>query len=165
MKFLLDENAPTQLLDPLKQLLRSHEVDHTENLGWKEASDTGLYAKASKSGWDVLITNDGKQLLDPQICKAIKKSGLHYVHYELANGLGGAARAYASVLFAIRGIADALEKADGQRIVNVTNLRQRTENFRVLHPGVDHISNYWPGRRRHGNNRPSKSTPQKPSSL
>ncbi|WP_159944672.1 hypothetical protein [Nocardiopsis sp. FR6] len=160
MKVLLDENAPKQLLSPLEKLLRSHDVDHTENLGWKEASDTGLYAKASRTGWNVLITNDGKQLLDPQICRAIKQSGLHYVHYELADGLDGAARAYASVLFAIRGVMTALEESDGQRVIRIANLRQRGANFDILRPGIDHISNYWPGRHGYGNHRPSNLPPQ-----
>ncbi|GAB3459906.1 hypothetical protein GCM10027570_44320 [Streptomonospora sediminis] len=122
MKVLLDENTPKQLLAPLQKVLRSHDVDHTENLGWKKTPDTGLYAKANRTGWNALVTNDGKQLLDPQICSAIKRSGLHYIHYELDDGLDGAARAYASVLFAIRGVMAALEKTDGQRVIKIANL-------------------------------------------
>jgi hypothetical protein len=33
MKLLLDEDAPVQLVEPLRRLLREHQVDHVQDLG------------------------------------------------------------------------------------------------------------------------------------
>ena len=35
MKLLLDEDVPVQLVEPLRRLLREHQVHHVQDLGWK----------------------------------------------------------------------------------------------------------------------------------
>lgn len=155
MKLLLDENVPVRLEGVLTFLLRTHEVIHVQTLKWKGTRDPALYSKARKKRFDVILTNDGNQLMDPKICKAIQRSGIHYVHYDLGEGLDGVAQSCASVLHAIRGVMAALEEADGQRVIMISGVRS-SDNFAVLEPGVDRISPYWPGRKQYGNHQPSR---------
>ena len=42
MRLLLDEDVPVQLLEPLRHLLFGHQVDHTDQLGWKGKKDRFL---------------------------------------------------------------------------------------------------------------------------
>ena len=62
MKLLLDEDVPVQLVEPLRRLLRGHQVDHVQSLGWKGKKDCFLLPDASRKGYDALITNDSAQL-------------------------------------------------------------------------------------------------------
>jgi len=42
MRLLLDEDVPVQLLEPLRHLLFGHQVEHTDQLGWKGKKDRFL---------------------------------------------------------------------------------------------------------------------------
>jgi PIN like domain len=77
MRFLLDEDAPVQLLEPLRRLMPEHSIDHVETLGWKGMKDRFLLPDAARRGYDALITNDSAQLKDESECRAIRDSGLH----------------------------------------------------------------------------------------
>ncbi|MFC7101222.1 DUF5615 family PIN-like protein [Nonomuraea rubra] len=86
MKILLDENVPEPLAEPLSWLLvRKHEMTHV-NAQWKGIKDRQLYDKAKRKGYDVVISNDSQQLLDPDICRAIQRSGRHVVFIETSSG-------------------------------------------------------------------------------
>ena len=62
MKLLLDEDVPVQLVEPLRRLLREHQVDHVQDRGWKGKKDRFLLPDASGNGYDALLTNDSAQL-------------------------------------------------------------------------------------------------------
>ena len=88
MRVLLDEDVPVQVLEPLKRVLRGHEVRHLNDLGWKNKKDVFVLHDAVAKGFDVLVTNDAAQLDDPDETDAIKKSGLHHVRYSQRPDLG-----------------------------------------------------------------------------
>lgn len=117
MKLLLDEDVPVQLLEPLRHLLRGHQVDHVEGIGWKGKKDRFLLPDAARSGYDALLTNDSAQLDDPEESRAIRDSGMHHIRYQQnpRHGLDGLAGAMGSVMAAIRPVVRDLEAADGQR--------------------------------------------------
>ncbi|HEY2764187.1 MAG TPA: DUF5615 family PIN-like protein [Pseudonocardiaceae bacterium] len=77
MKLLLDEDVPVQLVEPLRHLLREHQVDHVQALGWKGKKDRFLLPDASRKGYEALITNDSAQLDNPEETRAIRDSGMH----------------------------------------------------------------------------------------
>ncbi|MGH3856318.1 MAG: hypothetical protein ACRDR6_23075 [Pseudonocardiaceae bacterium] len=56
MMFLLDEDVPVQLVEPLRRLLREHQVENVQDLGWKGKKDSFLLPDASGKGYDALIT-------------------------------------------------------------------------------------------------------------
>lgn len=91
MRVLIDEDTAVQLLQPLRQLLLSHHVEHVTTINWASKKDRNVLADAKRAGYHVIITRDHNQLSDPRECDAIKKSGLHHVRYtqrrEGAHGL------------------------------------------------------------------------------
>ena len=82
MKLLLDENVPRPMAEIVRILLKAHEVVHVHDLkGWTGTKDIELYAKAKADGFEVVITNDTKQLSRPLEVAAIAQSGLHRIEY------------------------------------------------------------------------------------
>jgi hypothetical protein len=146
MKLLLDEDVPLQLLEPLRRLLRGHQVDHVQGLGWKGKKDRFLLPDASRRGYDALLTNDSAQLDSPVETKAIRDSGIHHIRYhqQSRHGLDGLALALASVLAGIRAVIAELQAVEGQRLIEIQAL-QRTRRHRTTDPKSDPPP-YW-GRR------------------
>ena len=87
MRILLDENVPEPLISPLGWLLRDCEIMHGKR--FKGIKDQQLYAEAKRSGYELIVTADINQLLDPEICKAIHRSGLHGVFFETGHSPPG----------------------------------------------------------------------------
>ena len=143
MRLLLDEDVPAPLLALLRHLLRGHQVDHVQSLGWAGKRDLALYRDAA-TRYDAILTNDLRQLNDPAECQAIQRSGLHYISYELADGLDGLAFASGAICAAIRPIIAELERATSQRIVRVQGLARSRRRFEISNPATDPPSQYWP---------------------
>lgn len=87
MRILLDEDVPVQVLEILRRVVKGHDVDHVEALHWKGKKDEFLVADAAGKGYDLLLTNNRRQLSDPRECGAIKKSRMHHVLYDQAPGV------------------------------------------------------------------------------
>jgi hypothetical protein len=143
MKLLLDEDVPEPLVGLLQKVLIEHEVVHVGDLRWKSKKDIPLYADARSRGFDVILTNDLSQFNDPDECTAIRRSGMHHVTYELADGLEGLALACASILAAMRPVVGALAAAPSQRIVRIASVSKRRSSFTVTNPATDAPSPYW----------------------
>lgn len=93
MKLLLDENVPAPVTSTVKTLLRrSHDVQHVIDMpGWSGTKDLHLYGKAKDAGFEVVVTNDAKQMNRKLEVEAIAKSGLHRIQYpHKQDGLAGA---------------------------------------------------------------------------
>ena len=61
MKLLLDEDVHVQLVEPLRRLLREHQVD-SRSSSRRGRRDRFLLPDASGNGYDALLTNDSAQL-------------------------------------------------------------------------------------------------------
>ncbi|MGH3772657.1 MAG: hypothetical protein ACRDRW_14900 [Pseudonocardiaceae bacterium] len=146
MKLLLDEDVPVQLVEPLRRLLREHQVDHVQDLGWKGKKDCFLLPDASGKGYDALITNDSAQLDSAEETRAIRESGMHHIRYrhDTRRGIDGLALAMASVMAAIRPVVRELDDADGQRLVEIQAILP-TRRYKITDPRVDPRP-YWPSR-------------------
>lgn len=154
MKILLDENVPVQLIEPLKWLLRGHRISHA-NETWKGIKDEQLYDKARRSGYELVITVDGNQLLNDRICKAIHRSGVHCAFLDVGrSSLDDLAAASAALVHCARDITNLLEDAEGQRIITIQRLGERSL-FTVYDPRKEAPSPYWP-RKQHGEHKPSR---------
>src|SRR5580700_20511 len=72
-------------------LRRSHDVKHVTDMpGWSGTKDLHLYGKAKDAGFQVVVTNDAKQMNRKLEVEAIAKSGLHRIQYpHKQDGLGG----------------------------------------------------------------------------
>ena len=78
MKPLLDENVPLPMARIVRLLLKHYFVEHVAELsGWAGTKDVDLYARAAADGFQIVVTNDTKQLSRPREVVAIAKSGLH----------------------------------------------------------------------------------------
>jgi hypothetical protein len=92
----------------------------------------------------VLVTNDKSQLNNPDICDAIKKSGLHHVRYDQGPGTTGLAHALAAVIAAMPKVMDDLQSASSQRLVKIKNLDRATHRYEIVDPARNPPSHYWP---------------------
>lgn len=97
MKVFLDEDVPEPLVPLLGRLLRGHDVQHVRDLKWKSKKDLDLFPDARRKGFEAILTNNIGQFNDPEEYKAIQRSGLHHISYQIDDGLGGLARASASI--------------------------------------------------------------------
>jgi hypothetical protein len=146
MRLLLDEGMPVQLLQPLR-LNRPNVFRHVDELGWKGKLDANLFRDAASRGFDALIVLDVDQLADPDLCRALKASGLHHISLRQGRGVkgkAGVARVIGSIVAAMPYVLADLEGSRGQRLVEVTLLASgaRHETF---DPRRDRERfRYWP---------------------
>ncbi|MEU1299365.1 DUF5615 family PIN-like protein [Streptomyces shenzhenensis] len=148
MKLLLDENVPRPMAEIVRILLKAHDVVHVHELkGWTGTKDIELYARAKTGGFNVVITNDTKQLSRPLEVAAISRSGLHRIEYRQNNkhgGLVGLGTAIATVCAALPHALSELEAADGQRLVTSID-PTRQKRLQITDPTVA-PPKHWPGR-------------------
>jgi len=149
VKVLLDENVPAPMTSTVKTLLRrSHDVQHvTDMRGWSGTKDLHLYGKAKDAGFEVVVTNDAKQMNRKLEVEAIAKSGLHRVQYpHKQDGLAGLGLAMATVCAAFPSVLQELAASDGQRLVTLRSIDPgRDHRYGVRNPAVD-PPKFWPGK-------------------
>lgn len=148
MRLLLDEDVPEPLLPLIRHLLRrrdpKHVIENVASLGWKGKKDQPLYRDAAERQFDAILTNDISQFNDPDECRAIQRSGLHHISYELDDGLDGLALASAAICAAIRPVIADLETAPTQRIVHIHRVSKARRRFDIFNPATNPPSRYWP---------------------
>jgi hypothetical protein len=131
VKLLLDENVPAPMTSTVKTLLRrSHDVRHVIDVpGWSGTKDLQLYEKAADAGFEIVVTNDAKQMNRKPEVTAIAESGIHRIQYpHRQNGLVGLGLAMATVCAALPSVLQELATVDGQRLVTL----------KAIDPGRDH---------------------------
>ena len=147
MKLLLDENVPAPITSTVKTLLRrSHDVQHVIDMpGWSGTKDLHLYGKAKDAGFEVVVTNDAKQMNRKLEVEAIAKSGLHRIQYpHRQNGLAGLGLAMATVCAALPSALQELAAADGQRLVTLKGIDPgRDHRYGVRDPATN-PPKFWP---------------------
>ena len=142
MRVLIDEDTAVQLLQPLRHVLHKHQVEHISTIGWKGKKDLRVLPDTKQAGHDVIITRDRNQLNDPAECDAIKRSGLHHVRYtQRREGLSGLALALGALIAVMPMVMEALEQADGQRLVYIIAL-DPGRRFELTDPKRD-PPRYW----------------------
>jgi PIN like domain len=143
MKVLLDEDVPVPLVELVRHVLREHHVDHVYSVGWGKKTDINLYRDARARGYEVVVTNNLRQINDPVECDAIKKSGRHVVFYTLESGLQGLALASGAICAAIRPVITNLEGRSEQHLVWITGLAASKRRYTIKNPATDAVSAYW----------------------
>ena len=147
MKLLLDENVPAPMTSTVRTLLRrSHDVKHVTDMpGWSGTKDLHLYGKAKDAGFQVVVTNDAKQMNRKLEVEAIAKSGLHRIQYpHKQDGLAGLGLAVAAVCAALPLVLQELAVADGQRLVALRGSDPgRDHRYGVRNPATD-PPKFWP---------------------
>lgn len=147
MKLLLDENVPAPITSTVKTLLRrSHDVQHVIDMpGWSGTKDLHLYGKAKDAGFEVVVTNDAKQMNRKLEVEAIAESGLHRIQYpHKQDGLAGLGVAIAIVCAALPSVLRELATADGQRLVTLKGIDPgRDHRYGVRDPATD-PPKFWP---------------------
>lgn len=149
MKLLLDENVPVPMTLTVKTLLsHSHEIQHVAEVpGWRGTKDLQLYVKAREAGFQLIVTNDARQMNRRSEVEAIASSGLHRVQYpHRQNGLAGLGLALAAVCAALPAVLQELATADGQRLVTLRAIDPgRDHRYAVRDPASD-PPRFWPRR-------------------
>jgi hypothetical protein len=147
VKVLLDENIPAPVTSTVKTLLRrSHDVQHVIDMpGWSGTKDLHLYGKAKDAGFQIVVTNDAKQMNRKHEVEAIAKSGLHRIQYpHKQDGLAGLGLAMATVCAALPSVLQELATADGQRLVTLKGIDPgRDHRYGVRDPAID-SPKFWP---------------------
>ncbi|GGK80980.1 hypothetical protein Sme01_44540 [Sphaerisporangium melleum] len=139
MRLLLDENVPRQLQQVLTAFIVDHEIVHLLDLpGWSGTRDESLYPRAADEGFQVVLTNDGRQMQREREVAAIRASGLHRVEYpHRHSGLAGLSIAIATVVAGLPGALAMLEEADGQRLITLRGVDPTpASRLRVIDPKV-----------------------------
>jgi hypothetical protein len=138
MRLLVDENTAVQLMDPLRHLLRAHDVDHISEIGWKGKKDLALLGDARRRGYQAFLTLDRQQLADPDECRAIRDSRMHHIRYEQRKqGLAGLALAIGAVVAAMPAVMDHLEACGGQQLVRIVSLDPGHKRFEATDPSEE----------------------------
>ena len=147
MKLLLDENVPAPMTSTVKTLLRrSHDVQHVNDMaGWNGTKDLYLYGKAKDAGFQVVVTNDAKQMNRKLEVESIARSGLHRIQYpHRQNGLAGLGLAMAAICAALPSVLQELTAVDGQRLVTLRAIDPgRDHRYGVRDPATD-PPKFWP---------------------
>jgi PIN like domain len=147
VKLLLDENVPAPMTSTVRMLLqRSHDIQHVTDMeGWSGTKDLVLYGKAKDAGFQVVVTNDAKQMNRKLEVEAIAKSGLHRIQYpHRQNGLAGLGLAMATVCAALPSVLQELAAVDGQRLVTLKGIDPgRDHRYGVRDPATD-PPKFWP---------------------
>lgn len=142
MRLLLDEDVPIQTLVVLQHVLRGHEVKHVHEMRWSGKRDLYLYQDAA-GRFEIVVTNDHRQLQDPEETARIKKSGVHHVSYtQRVSGVKGLALAIGAIIASMPAVVEALEAANGQRLVEIHGL-DPNRRYRIIDPRRD-PPRYWP---------------------
>ncbi|GAA2156036.1 hypothetical protein GCM10009760_56570 [Kitasatospora kazusensis] len=148
MKILLDENVPVPLAYMARLLLKQHELHHVAEIdGWAGTKDTDLYARAAAAGFQVVITNDTKQMARPLEVAAIAASGLHrveYRHNHKHGGLVGLGTAVATVCAGLPHALRELEQAASQLLISLTSIDPSHQSrLRIVDPTAS-PPKHWP---------------------
>ncbi|MEO3861931.1 DUF5615 family PIN-like protein [Acrocarpospora sp. B8E8] len=148
MRLLLDENVPRPLHKVLATFILTHEIVHLLDLqGWSGTRDESLYPRAAEEGFDVVVTNDGRQMERPREVAAIASSGLHRIEYPHKHqGLVGMGVAIATVAAALPAALLLLEEAESQRLITLRAVDPTSSSrLRVVDPGAV-PPKHWPVR-------------------
>ncbi|RVX45127.1 hypothetical protein EDD27_7904 [Nonomuraea polychroma] len=146
MRLLLDENVPKPLHRILTTFLLNHEIVHLLELdGWSGTRDESLYPLAAADGFDVILTNDGRQMQRPREVAAIAASGIHRIEYPHKHpGLVGMGVAVATVSAGLPGALALLEESDGQRLITLRGVDPTTvSRMRFIDPAKT-PPKFWP---------------------
>lgn len=147
MKLLLDENVPQPLSSTIKTLLRSkHQVIHVIDIdGWSGTKDISLYSQAAEAGFQVILTNDAKQMQRRTEVEAIARSGVHRVQYPHRHGgLLGVGLAMATVCAALPSVLDELATAASQQLVTLKGIDPSREHRYVVRDPAADPPKFWP---------------------
>ena len=125
MKILIDEDVAEPFVAMLVHLLPAHEITSVRACGWSGKKDVPLYADAAHRGFNVLVSANHHQLLIPDEVRAIRKSKMHVVHYEQADGISGLGRTAGGLLAAIVPIIAELDSARSQLLVRIPCISAR----------------------------------------
>ncbi len=79
VRILLDEDVAQPLLEPLRRVLRSHQVDHVNTVAWKGKKERAGAPRSARGGYEMLVTHNPGQLRIPEEVGAIKRPGVHHV--------------------------------------------------------------------------------------
>ena len=125
MKVLIDEDVAEPFVAMLVHLLPAHEITSVRACGWSGKKDVPLYADAAHRGFNVLVSANHHQLLIPDEVRAIRKSKMHVVHYEQADGISGLGRTAGGLLAAIVPVIAELDSARSQLLVRIPCISAR----------------------------------------
>jgi hypothetical protein len=145
VKLLIDEQTPVQYRDVLTFLLPGHDVAHVNDLHWKSKKDIALLTDAVKRGFGVLLTNDVRQLEDPDETDetdetdAIRRSGIHHVRYRVPRTrtipLAHLGLALGAVAAAMPMVMSELATVSGQRLVLIKGVSTTpTDRYETVDP-------------------------------
>lgn len=116
---LIDEDVAEPFVAMLVHLLPTHEIISVRGCGWSGKKDVPLYADAARRGFDVMVSANHRQLLIPEEVTAIRKSRMHVIHYDQADGIRGMGRTAGGLLAAIVPVFADLESAKSQLLVRI----------------------------------------------
>lgn len=93
--------------------------------------------------FNAFLTKNIRQLNDPDECRAIQRSRLHWISHTLEPGLAGLTLASAAICAAIQPVISELDLVSTQRIVEISGSARR-KSHKITDPATQPPSKYWP---------------------
>ena len=123
MRFLLDENETSAILDPLRFIYKGHQFEHASDVFGKGTLDLDLIPQMRNAGFDCLITRDGNQLQIDAERQALVEHGIHWIGHRKPPGKGAhmISTLTATYVAAFPHIIGALKNATESRSIRVYN--------------------------------------------
>lgn len=143
MKILLDEQVPYFFRKTLR-LLFKQDIDHVHDLRWTSKNDIQLLADAKVRGYELFITNDRAQLTDPDETRAIKKSKIHHLCYDIkGQGLRASSNALAALVAALPHVIEVASLDNRQKLFRARSFDiSRNARLEITDPRID-PPRYW----------------------
>lgn len=88
MKLYIDENLPPAIVSPLAQLHKRHNFRSWQQESLSGVEDEELFQILASMGYDAIITQDVRQLVNDNERKALRDNGLHWVGVPQLNEAG-----------------------------------------------------------------------------
>lgn len=113
MKLYIDENLPPAIVSPLAQLHKRHNFRSWQQESLSGLEDEALFEVLASLGYDGIITQDVRQLVNDNERTALRENGLHWVGVPQLNeaGVYGTAAVVSMIVIGLPYVFDHLSES------------------------------------------------------
>lgn len=134
MNVFLDENLNVGLCRVLSQVTPFHNFKHANDLGFRAVEDTDLFGLVANRGFDLMITDDRRQLKVGAELQALRDSGLHWATMRKSNigGLAGLSADAATLVACLPHFSEIISDSHRPQRIRILGV-QRERRQRLKH--------------------------------
>lgn len=132
MNVFLDENLNLRLCGILGDVAPFHTFEHANDLKLRNVEDTALFSRVVEKGFDLMITDDRRQLKVDSEFQALRDSGLHWATIKKSNlaGLPGLSADAAALVSCLPHLEEIVMGSERPQLIRL--YRGRREKTQLL---------------------------------